>query len=124
MFELGGGAQLFGLPAESNSPPDVDVGDGDTVRVGRLCFQARSVPGHSPGGVAYHEAHQGVVFVGDVLFARGIGRYDLPGGDLDALVRSIRGVLFSLPGETVVYPGHGPPTTIAREKAENPFVAV
>ena len=101
-------------------PPDRTIVPGDPMRVGACAFDVRFVPGHSPGSVAF--IGEGVALVGDVLFAGSVGRVDLPGGDGAALVRSIRGQLLTLPDETIVYPGHGPETTIGRERATNPFI--
>jgi glyoxylase-like metal-dependent hydrolase (beta-lactamase superfamily II) len=97
--------------------------EGDVLKVGTLELQVLHVPGHSPGGVAFYIASEGVVFSGDALFNMGIGRTDLPGGDYDQLISSIQTKLFALPDDTVVYSGHGPVTTIAREKMGNPFLA-
>jgi hydroxyacylglutathione hydrolase len=101
--------------------PDVRVEDGDTIDAAGLTFQTISVPGHSPGHVAY--AVDGVLFSGDVLFAGGVGRTDLPFADWDTLIESIRTLVDRFPPETVVYPGHGPPTTLGTELAGNPFLA-
>jgi len=79
-------------------------------------------PGHSPGGICLYSSEEGVVFTDDALFAESIGRTDFPGGSMSRLVRSIKEKLWVLSDETVVYPGHGPSTTIAREKAHNPFL--
>ncbi|MFA5058817.1 MAG: MBL fold metallo-hydrolase [Opitutaceae bacterium] len=88
---------------------------GQTVEV-------RHVPGHCPGNVLYYFAAQKAAFVGDALFHSGIGRTDLPGGSLEVLERSIREQIYTLPDETVVYPGHGPETTVEVERETNPFV--
>lgn len=117
-----GGAEWFGVPVPESPLPDLELADGQGLDVGRLHLRVLHVPGHSPGGVAFYEPDEGVVFDGDVLFADGVGRADLPGGDWETLVRSIREVLFALPDETVVYPGHGPKTTIGHEKRHNPWV--
>jgi hydroxyacylglutathione hydrolase len=101
--------------------PDVRLEDGDTIEAAGLTFETISVPGHSPGHVAF--ATDGVLFSGDVLFAGGVGRTDLPFGDWDTLVESIRRLVDAFPPETVVYPGHGPPTTLGAELAGNPFLA-
>jgi glyoxylase-like metal-dependent hydrolase (beta-lactamase superfamily II) len=122
MLTLGGGAAWFGMRG-SKSSADVLLREGETLKVGNLQLQVLHVPGHSPGGVAFYIASEGVVFSGDALFNMGIGRTDLPGGDYDELIASIQTKLFALPGETVVYSGHGPATTIARERAGNPFLA-
>ncbi len=93
------------------------------LTVGNLQLHVLHVPGHSPGGVAFYIPDEGVVFSGDALFNMGIGRTDLPGGSYPQLMTSIRTKLFALPDDTVVYPGHGPATTIGRERAGNPFLA-
>lgn len=113
------GSALFGQPVTS-PPADRLLQHGDTVQLGNLTLQVIHTPGHSPGGVCFYTP--GHLVAGDTLFAGSVGRTDLPGGDSAALVRAIRERLFVLPGETVVYPGHGPETTIADEKEYNPFV--
>jgi glyoxylase-like metal-dependent hydrolase (beta-lactamase superfamily II) len=122
LLQACGGAKWFGVLVEESPLPDVELADGQVLEVGRLHFQVLFVPGHSPGGVAFYEAHEGVVFDGDVLFADGVGRTDLPGGDWDTLMRSIHEVLFALPDETAVYSGHGPETTVGQEKRGNPWL--
>lgn len=94
--------------------------DGDLVEVGQLRFRVLHTPGHTPGGICL--AGEGVVFSGDTLFAGSVGRTDFPGGSHGALIRSIREKLLLLPDDTVVYPGHGPSTTIGEERAGNPFL--
>jgi len=100
--------------------PDVRVNGGDRVEAGALAFDVVDVPGHSPGHVAY--AVDGAVFSGDVLFAGSVGRTDLPFADWDTLFESIAMLFDRFPPETIVYPGHGPPTTLAAERARNPFL--
>jgi hydroxyacylglutathione hydrolase len=117
-----GGAALFGLQADPSPAPDLELHDGDELAVGKLRFKVLHTPGHSPGHVCFYEPTKGVLFDGDVLFYRGIGRYDLPGGNLHQLMDSIQRVLFALPDDTVVYPGHGPETTIGEEKSSNPWL--
>ncbi|MER3415546.1 MAG: MBL fold metallo-hydrolase [Gemmataceae bacterium] len=112
---------MFGMPVTS-PPADHLVGEGDTVEFDGLVFEVLEIPGHTPGHVVYLCRQAGLAFVGDVLFAGSIGRYDFPGGDGEALVRGIRTKLLCLPDETLVYPGHGPPTTIGEERATNPFL--
>jgi glyoxylase-like metal-dependent hydrolase (beta-lactamase superfamily II) len=85
-------------------------------------FEVRHVPGHCPGNVLFYAAAAGAAFVGDALFNRGVGRWDLPGGSLEILTRSIRGQIYTLPDETIVFPGHGPRTTVGEEKTGNPYV--
>jgi glyoxylase-like metal-dependent hydrolase (beta-lactamase superfamily II) len=104
------------------SPPQVDqfLADGQSITVGQEAMTVLHTPGHSPGSISL--AGEGYVFTGDALFNQSIGRTDLPGGDLDTLIRSITERLFSLDDDTIVYPGHGPETSIADEKLANPFV--
>ncbi len=122
LLKAAGGAALFGLPATPGPLPDLELGDGDELAVGALRFRVLHTPGHTPGHVCFYEAAQGVLFDGDVLFYRGVGRADLPGGSRQQLQDSIRRVLFALPDETVVYSGHGPATTIGEEKRLNPWL--
>jgi glyoxylase-like metal-dependent hydrolase (beta-lactamase superfamily II) len=96
----------------------------DVIEAAGFRFEVRDVPGHSPGHVAFLlRGDPPVVFGGDVLFSGSIGRTDIPGGDLDQLLSGIRAKLWPLPDETVVYPGHGPATTVGHEKRTNPFLA-
>jgi hydroxyacylglutathione hydrolase len=98
------------------------IAPGDPLTLGPLTWQALDVCGHSPGGRAYHCAAAGVVFTGDALFAGSIGRTDFPGSSMERLLDNIRQNLLTLPGETVVYSGHGPPTTVAAERDATPFL--
>jgi hydroxyacylglutathione hydrolase len=113
-------AALFGLDVAPPPPPDGALADGLSLSLGGFAFRVVHTPGHSPGGVSL--VGHGLAFVGDTLFAGSIGRTDLPGGDLEALLRSVHERLFTLPDETVVHAGHGPATTIGAEKRDNPFV--
>jgi hydroxyacylglutathione hydrolase len=113
-------ARALGLRIVPPPPPDRAFAEGEPVGVGGLRFDVLHTPGHSPGGVSL--AGHGVAFVGDLLFAGSVGRTDLPGGDTDTLLASIREKLYALPDDTVVYAGHGPATTIGEEKRSNPFV--
>jgi hydroxyacylglutathione hydrolase len=101
--------------------PDVLLGGDETLELGGIDFQTLRVPGHSPAHVAYYA--DGCLFSGDVLFAGSVGRTDLPGGDWDTLVESIRMLCERFPPETLVYPGHGPTTTLGAERDRNPFLA-
>lgn len=96
--------------------------DGERLHVGDLQIEVLHTPGHSPGSISLYIAAEKAVFSGDALFREGIGRTDFPGGDMGTLAASIRGRLYTLPDDTVVYPGHGPQTTIGWEKRYNPFV--
>ena len=115
-----GQAAMFGLDATAPPPPDRAFAEGESVSVGACTFRVIHTPGHSPGGVCL--VGHGIAFVGDTLFAGSIGRTDLPGGNLRALVEAVHLKLFVLPDATVVYSGHGPATTIGAEKRANPFV--
>lgn len=112
--------QFMGL--EVSSPPKVDsfLKDGDTLNIGGETMKVLHTPGHSPGSISL--SGRGYVLTGDALFNQSIGRTDLPGGNLKSLIRSIRERLFRLDDDTIVYPGHGPETTIGDEKLANPFV--
>jgi glyoxylase-like metal-dependent hydrolase (beta-lactamase superfamily II) len=122
ILEASGGAALFGLRADPSPPPDLELNHGDELEIGQLRLEVLHTPGHTPGHVCFYEAAEGVLFDGDVLFYRGIGRTDLPGGSWQLLMDSIQRVLFALPDETAVYSGHGPATTIGQEKRLNPWL--
>jgi glyoxylase-like metal-dependent hydrolase (beta-lactamase superfamily II) len=113
----------FGFPVLS-PPADRLLREGDQITFADLAFDVLEIPGHSPGHIVYvhRSTSQYMVLGGDVLFREGIGRYDFPGGDGALLLSGIRGKLFTLPDDTVVYPGHGPVTTIKHEKRANPFL--
>ena len=113
--------RLF-LGLELPPPPTIDTpaGEGDVLRAGSAELRVVHTPGHSPGSISLFGSD--LVFSGDTLFAQGVGRVDLPGGDGRALVGAIKEKIFTLPDETPVYPGHGPATTVEREKRLNPFV--
>jgi hydroxyacylglutathione hydrolase len=114
---------LFGLPITS-PPADRTVTEGDTIEAAGFTFRVLDIPGHSPGHVVFiHEGAPMRVFGGDVLFRGSIGRYDFPGSDGRLLLDGIHRKLFPLPDDTVVYPGHGPVTTVGHEKATNPFLS-
>lgn len=123
LYANGGGARLFGFDLPPMPEPTMWLEHGQTLHLGAETVQVRFVPGHSLGHVAFYVPGWQAVFGGDVLFQRGIGRTDLPGADFDTLAHSIRTQLYTLPPATTVYPGHGDPTTIAEELAENLWVA-
>lgn len=115
-------AKRLGLPLQIESVPVVKtLIDGETIHFGDSELIALSVPGHSPGSLAFYDKTNNVLFSGDALFAGSIGRTDLWGGNMDILLAAIKDKLLTLPGETIVYPGHGPQTTIIAEKRNNPF---
>lgn len=118
--------QMFGLRVEAPPPVDAFYDGQGPLRFGKYEVRVYHTPGHCPGGVCLAVTREGetqpVLFVGDTLFAGSIGRTDLPGGDTETLLRSIRDVLFRFPDDTVVWSGHGDQTTIGREKRTNPFL--
>lgn len=99
------------------------VGQGDVLTALGRTFEVRHVPGHCPGNILFYQAAAKTAFVGDALFNRGVGRWDLPGGNFDVLANAIRTQIYTLPDDTIVFPGHGPRTTVGEEKAENPYVS-
>ena len=105
----------------TTEPEDVSLQDGEEIDLAGVKLLVLHTPGHTPGGISLYSKQDGVVFVGDTLFADSIGRTDFPGGSMSQLLNSVRLKLFTLPEKTEVYPGHGPATTIAAEKAHNPF---
>ena len=117
--------RMFGMEVEEPPQPSLWLEDGQRLELGGLSLEVRHTPGHSPGGVCFvvHGAPEPLVIAGDVLFAGSIGRTDLMGGSFPVLEQSIREQLYTLPDETRVICGHGPDTTIGRERASNPFVA-
>jgi hydroxyacylglutathione hydrolase len=122
ILQARGGAGWFGLPGDASPPPAIELEGGQELQIGKLTLRVLHTPGHSPGGVTFYSAEAAAAFDGDLLFAGGVGRTDLPGGDWETLLRSIHEVLFALPDETTVYPGHGPQTTVGQEKRSNPYV--
>jgi hydroxyacylglutathione hydrolase len=117
---------MFGLKVEPQPPIDVFYAAGQVIAFGEYEARPHHTPGHCPGGVCLQIGKQGTagkdLFVGDTLFAGAIGRTDLPGGDYQTLIASIRDVLFPFGDDAVVYPGHGPKTTIGEERRTNPFL--
>ncbi len=113
-------AQIYGLQTTPAPPPTRLLEDGERIACGTLEAEVIHVPGHSPGGIALRIGSH--LFVGDILFADSIGRTDLPGGNHQQLVAGIRSRLWPLPAATIVHPGHGPDTSIGRERRDNPYV--
>ena len=114
----------FMLPGLDLKPARVDhyLTAGQILEIAGLRFEVRHVPGHAPGNVLFYNAEAKAAFVGDAIFFGAVGRFDLPGGSWPQLEKSIRTQIYTLPGDTVLYPGHGPTTTVARERAANMFV--
>jgi hydroxyacylglutathione hydrolase len=112
----------WGLPFDNYRGDLIFLRESEVIRLGNDELQVLFTPGHSPGHISFYCPAQNFVLSGDVLFRQGIGRWDLPGGNFDTLINSIREVLFTLPDETVVYSGHGPETTVGEERRDNPYL--
>ena len=108
--------------AFSTEPADLFIEEKSVIENAGIKLEVLHTPGHTPGGICLYSKHEGIVFTDDALFANSVGRTDFPAGSMAQLVKSIRKKLFTLPDDTIVYPGHGPTTTIAQEKAHNPFL--
>jgi len=113
---------MFGLPFDQYKGPVTYIDEKTVIVLGNDRFEILFTPGHSPGSISFYCKEQQFVIAGDVLFKLGIGRTDLPGGNFETLIESIREKLFPLPEDVIVYPGHGESTTIGFEKRSNPFL--
>jgi len=122
LWDNQGGAALFGFILPASPAPTLNLAHKMELRLGDIPFQVLHTPGHTPGHCAFYCAQATVCFCGDLIFQHSVGRTDLPGGDWDVLVTSIRTQIFSLPDETRLLSGHGPETTVGLEKSGNPFV--
>lgn len=101
---------------------DFTLEEGSVIEQAGIKLEVLHTPGHTPGGICLHSKKEQIVFVGDTLFANSIGRTDMPGGNMTKLIKSIKEKLLTLPDETIVYPGHGPKTTMGRERTHNPYL--
>jgi glyoxylase-like metal-dependent hydrolase (beta-lactamase superfamily II) len=115
-------ASMYGFNQYEPSEPDHFLNEGDKVTFGTSTLDVVFVPGHAPGHIAFYNLDQKFCIGGDVLFNGGVGRWDLPGGNYDTLMRSITTKLFPLGDDMVVYPGHGSKTTIGHERKHNPYI--
>jgi hydroxyacylglutathione hydrolase len=115
-------AMMMGMRFGKVPSVDRHVEDDEILEIGDLSLRSLYTPGHAPGHLAFYIEDEGLVLSGDALFAGSIGRVDLPGGSMEVLMRSIEERLLTLPDETLVYPGHGPRTTIGNERTSNPFL--
>lgn len=113
---------MFGYTIEEPPRECVEIEDGETITFGNTGLEVIYTPGHTRGGVCYYCREEGILFSGDTLFAGSIGRTDLPGGDYDMIMDSLRHRIMTLPPDTTVLPGHGPESTIATEATTNPFL--
>ena len=125
LFETPEVMSAFLMPGLTLEPvhPDAWVTAGATFQALGTTVEVRHVPGHCPGNVLFYLPAAKAAFVGDALFAGSVGRTDFPGGSMEVLEKSIRGQIYTLPDETIVYPGHGPDTTVGIEKESNPYVS-
>lgn len=115
-------SSVLKLPLEKIFPPEAYINEGDSIQIPGLMLKVIYTPGHADGSVCFYSEQEGIIFSGDVLFKDSIGRSDLPTGNFEKLKTSILEKLFVLPDDTVVYPGHGPTTTIGYERRNNPFI--
>jgi glyoxylase-like metal-dependent hydrolase (beta-lactamase superfamily II) len=122
LWDTQGGAALFGLSLPAAPDTTLNLVHGMDLHLGQTAFKVLHTPGHTPGHCIYYCADAGVCFCGDLIFRESVGRTDLPGGNWESLVASIRSYVFSLPEETRLLSGHGPETTVGQEKSVNPFV--
>lgn len=116
-------SQMFGVPLEPLPEAGDPITEDDEIRLGRSVWTIRHTPGHSPGSVCFYDEANEFLIGGDVLFKGSVGRTDLWKGSMEILLESIRTRVLTLPDETVLYPGHGPVTTVGEERASNPFLA-
>ena len=123
LWRFSGGAPLFGFPQFDPGPePTISLEHGMILRLGDHEFEVRHTPGHTPGHVIFVARRSGLALCGDLIFQGGVGRTDLPGGDWETLLRSIREEILTLPDETQLLSGHGPETTVGAERRLNPFL--
>jgi hydroxyacylglutathione hydrolase len=119
VLHQGASGRSWGMNVDNSPPPDRYLEEGDIITFGDISLKVLHTPGHSSGGISLFSDK--MVFVGDTLFAGSIGRTDFPGGDYEGLIRNVREKIFPLGDDVVVYPGHGPKTTVGRERRTNPF---
>lgn len=122
LWQNQGGAPYFGMQIDPGPEPTVELTHGQILRLGNMEFEVRHTPGHTTGHVIYYCAKESLVFCGDLIFHAGVGCTDLPDGDWETLIKSIREQVFTLPDETRLLPGHGDSSTVGEEKRDNPFV--
>ncbi|MGZ3590291.1 MAG: MBL fold metallo-hydrolase, partial [Thermodesulfobacteriota bacterium] len=121
ILHQGRSSGMWGMKVDNSPPPDRYVEEGDSITFGDISLKVLHTPGHSGGGISL--VTDKMAFVGDTLFAGSIGRTDFSGGDYEGLLRNVREKIFPLGDEVVIYPGHGPKTTVGRERRTNPFFA-
>jgi len=122
LTEANSNMSVFAGKQLTTEPADFSLGDGDVIEQAGIKLKVLHTPGHTQGGICLYSKDERIVFTDDTLFADSVGRTDLPGGNMTQLIKSIKEKLFTLPDETVCFPGHGPSTTISQQKANNPFL--
>ena len=122
LYHMQGGAPFFGMRIDPGPEPDNSLAHGQNLQLGAYTFQVLHTPGHTPGHVVFHNVEEKLVFCGDLVFMGSVGRTDLPGGSHTTLVNSIQEQIIGLPEETRLLSGHGPDTTVRRERKWNPFL--
>lgn len=123
LWRAGGGGAVFGFDIDPGPEPTIDFYHGQLLKLGSVEFEVRFTPGHTPGHCILYVASEKVCFCGDLIFAGSVGRTDLPGGNWEQLVESIKTQIFTMPDGTRLLSGHGPVTTVGEEKKNNPFVS-
>ena len=122
LWRAEGGAPLFGFKIDPGPEPTIDLYQGQILNLGKVTFEVRYTPGHTPGHCVFYAEKVHICFCGDLIFSGSVGRTDLPGGDWATLENSIRTHIFSLPDDTRLLSGHGDETSVGKEKKTNPFV--
>jgi glyoxylase-like metal-dependent hydrolase (beta-lactamase superfamily II) len=122
LWRAGGGGTLFGFDIDPGPEPTIDLVHGQILKLGSYEFEVRFTPGHTTGHCVLYVPSEKVCFCGDLIFNSSVGRTDLPGGNWETLVKSIREQIFTMPDDTRLLSGHGPETTVGDEKRNNPFV--
>jgi glyoxylase-like metal-dependent hydrolase (beta-lactamase superfamily II) len=122
LWRAEGGARSFGFQIDPGPEPSIELIGGQSLFLGQNTFEVRLAPGHTPGHVMFYCEREGVLFCGDVIFQMSIGRTDLPGGNFQTLMKSIKDEVLTLPDTTRLLSGHGPETTVGAERAHNPFL--
>ena len=117
-------SKMYGISYTPSPDIEVFLDEGQSLKFGNSQLEIFFTPGHSPASISFYNAEANILIAGDVLFQMSIGRTDLPGGNFETLAESIKTKLYTLPDETIVYPGHGPETNIGFEKKNNPFVRI
>ena len=122
LWLTGGGALDFGFEFDAGDQPDILFENEQTLKLGNIMIKVLHTPGHTPGHVTFHLPNSNAAFCGDLIFYHGVGRTDLAYSNQDDLFLSVKEKIFTLPDNTLLYPGHGPSTSVGEEKENNPFI--